>query len=125
MAKVKEKGADDFIDPKVESKEHRKLSFKELMDGSILTRKALSNQLPFILYLSLLAIIYIGNRYHAEKIVRDTTTLQEEVMDLRAESITNASELMLISKQSEVIKLVYANKLDLESSIVPPIKIKQ
>jgi hypothetical protein len=115
----------EFIDPKVERSEHKKASFKELIDGSILTRKAIVRQLPFVLFLSFMAIIYIGNRYHAEKVIRELTNLQFEVKDLRAESITTASELMFISKQSEVVKMIEENQLDLKESVKPPIKIKR
>jgi hypothetical protein len=115
----------EFIDPKVERSEHKKTSFKGLIDGSILTQGAIVSQLPFVLFLSFLAIIYIGNRYHAEKVIRDLTNLQTEVKDLRAEAITTASELMFISKQSEVVKMVEENQLDLQESVKPPIKIKK
>ncbi|MDP4210447.1 MAG: FtsL-like putative cell division protein [Bacteroidota bacterium] len=126
MAKAKSKEeVEEFIDPKIESKEYKKASIKELIDGTILTRKTLSQQLPFIFFLSFLAAIYIGNRYHAEKVIRGMTKLQQEVVDLRAESITTASELMFISKQSEVIKMVNQEQLGLEESTTPPIKIKK
>ncbi len=115
----------EFIDPEIENSEEKKTSFKDLLDGTILTRKSIVNQLPFIFFLTFLAAIYIGNRYHAEKVVRDLTKLQQEVKDLRAESITNASELMFISKQSEVIKMVRGANLNLEESVKPPIKIKK
>jgi hypothetical protein len=115
----------EFIDPKVERSEHKKINVKDWMDGSVLTRKGIVRQLPFILYLSFLATIYIGNRYHAEKVVRNLTKLQTEVRDLRAESITTASELMFMSKQSEVIKMVEANQLELKESVKPPVKIKK
>lgn len=126
MAKAKSKEeVEEFIDPKIESKEYKKASIKELIDGTILTRRTLSQQLPFIFFLSFLAAIYIGNRYHAEKVIRGMTKLQQEVVDLRAESITTASELMFISKQSEVIKMVNQEQLGLEESTTPPIKIKK
>jgi hypothetical protein len=115
----------EFVDPKVEQSEHKKINFKDWIDGSVLTRKGIVNQLPFILFISFLATIYIGNRYHAEKVIRDLTKLQTEVRDLRAESITTASELMFMSKQSEVIKMVEANQLELKESVKPPIKIKK
>lgn len=115
----------EFIDPKEENKEYKKTSFKELIDGSILTRKVIVKQLPFILFISFLAAVYIGNRYHAEKVIRDISKLQEEVQDLRAQAITSASELMFISKQSEVLRLVKENQLGLEESVEPPMKIKR
>jgi len=113
----------DFVEESTEQNELKKGSFKSLLDGSLLTRKRVIRQLPFILFLTFLAIIYIGNRYHAEKIVRKTVVLQNEIKELRAEAITTASELMFISKQSEVSKLVKQNNLKLEESVEPPTKI--
>ena len=113
----------DFVEESTEQNELKKSSFKSLLDGSLLTRKRVIRQLPFILFLTFLAIIYIGNRYHAEKIVRKTVVLQNEIKELRAEAITTASELMFISKQSEVSKLVKQNNLNLEESVEPPTKI--
>ena len=115
----------EFMDPKEENSEFKKFSLKDLIDGSILTRKSIVKQIPYILFLSLLAGVYIGNRYHAEKIIRDLDKLQREVMDLRAESITSASDLMYISKQSEVAKLVKESHLNLKESVTPPIKIRK
>jgi hypothetical protein len=115
----------EFVDPKIESSEFKKFSIKDFIDGSILTRKAIVKQIPFILFISLLAGVYIGNRYHAEKIIRDLDKLQHEEMDLRAEAITSESELMYISKQSEVARLVREAHLNLKESVTPPIKIRK
>jgi hypothetical protein len=70
-----------------------------------------------------LAILYIGNRYHAEKVVRETVSLQNEVKELRAEAITTSAELMSKSRQSAVAKMVKENDLDLEELVEPPKKI--
>jgi hypothetical protein len=124
---VKEKDI-EFIDPKIESKElegKKTTLLKDLIDGTILTRQVMSNQLPFIIFLSMMAGTYIGNRYHAEKVIRDMAKLQVEVKELRAQAITTASELMFISKQSEVVKMVKENQLGLEESLEPPYKIKK
>lgn len=115
----------EFIDPKEEGAEYKKGSLKDLIDGSILTKKVIVKQLPFILYLSFLAAIYIGNKYHAEKVFHDLDKLQQMVKDYRAEAITSESELMFISKQSEVARMVKEAHLDLEESVTPPIKIKK
>lgn len=114
----------EFVDQKVESKELKGTSFREFLDGTVLTRKVVVKQLPFIIFLSFIGIIYIGNRFHAEKVVRDITRIQTEVKNLRAEEITTASELMKLSKQSEVVRLVKENNLGLVESTEPPAKIK-
>jgi hypothetical protein len=71
-----------------------------------------------------LGITYIGNSYHAEKVARRISSLQREVKDLRAESITTAAELMYVSRQSVVQRMVKNSKLDLKESVEPPYKIK-
>jgi hypothetical protein len=115
----------EFIDIKEEKSEYTKFTIRDLLDGSILTRKSLVKQLPFILFLSLLALIYIGNRYHAEKIIRQLDKMQSEVMDLRAESITSEADLMFISKQSEVARLLRDEHSSIKESVTPPVKIRR
>ena len=95
-------------------------SVKDFIDGSVLTRDFVMRQLPFIIFLAILAIIYIGNRYHAEKLVRRSGELQTELKELRAEAITVSAELVHLSRQSEVLKLLRKNNLDLFESVEPP-----
>jgi hypothetical protein len=114
----------EFVEEKKEPKKTKRGSIKDVLDGSLLTNEWFVKQLPYIIFLVVLAFIYIGNRYNAEKIVRKNIELQKEINDLRAESITIAAELMLISKQSEVAKQVKERGLDLEESLVPPKKIE-
>ena len=68
--------------------EKKKDTFKEFLDGRILLRSFVVKQLPFVMFIALLAIVYIGNRYHVEKLVRRTSALQTELNELRAEAIT-------------------------------------
>ncbi|MCK5823032.1 MAG: hypothetical protein KAG95_03450 [Bacteroidales bacterium] len=105
------------------TKNTKKGSIKDFIGGNFLTSENVIKQIPYVLFLSIIAIIYIGNRYEAEKILRETIALKNEVKELRAESITTTSELMYISKQSEVAKLVEEKGLDLKEAVVPPKKI--
>jgi len=113
----------DFIDEPADYSEEKKFSAKSLIDGSVLTRNWVVNQVPFIIFITFLAILYIANRYHAERVVRETVKIQREVEELRFESITTASGLMYISKQSEVTRMVQEKKLGLEELVEPPSKI--
>jgi len=112
-------------EPKAEStgKNEKKIPIKSLLDGSILTRESVIEQLPYLLFITLIAVFYIGNRYHAEKILREMQQTQNELRELRAESITTASKLMFISKQSEVSRLVQQKGLDLKEAVEPPEKL--
>lgn len=122
---MEEKKTDrEFIDEKPEkSKEPLAGSVRDFIDGSVLTRDFVMRQLPFIIFLAVLAILYIGNRYHAEKLVRRSGELQAELKELRAEAITVSAELMHLSRQSEVLKLLEERNLDLSASLEPPKKI--
>ncbi|MQY78358.1 MAG: hypothetical protein GH151_04065 [Bacteroidetes bacterium] len=117
---VRGKKSIEFIDEQKEQTESKRMSVRGLIDGSLLTREAVIKQLPYIIFLTLLILIYIGNRYHAEKVVRKTVELQNEVRELRSEAITTSAELMFISKQSEVTKLVKRKNLELEELKKPP-----
>lgn len=96
---------------------------KELLSGSMVTEKIILNNLWYVLLLTLLAAVYIGNRFHAEKITRETTRLQREVKELRAESLATSADLMYISRQSEVYRLVKEKGLDLEELKTPPYRL--
>ncbi|MCU0461557.1 MAG: FtsL-like putative cell division protein [Bacteroidales bacterium] len=96
---------------------------KELLSGTMVSEKIILKNLWYILLLTLLAAIYIGNRFHAEKITREMTKLQKEVKELRAESLSTSADLMYLSRQSEVYKLVREKGLNLEELKVPPYKL--
>ena len=110
----------EFIDQKEEIKEIKSFSLRDFLDGSILIRNVVSKQLQFILFLTFLAIMYIGNRYHAEKLFRKVSEIQTEVENLRAEQITTTAKLMNVSKPSSVAKMVKERNLGLEELTSPP-----
>jgi len=112
------------FDQSIEEKE-KSLSFRDLLDGNILTRKAVLKQSRFILLLVLIAFLSIANRNHAEKTVINLNRLQSDVKELRARSISTSSELVQISRQSEVKRLVNRYELGLEENLEPPKKLIQ
>ena len=119
----KKKSKVEFVESSVERDEIKGLSLKGVLDGSLLAGSAIVKQLPFIVFLVFLAIIYIGNRYHAEKMIRKIVSAREEVKNLRAEQLTTASELMNHSKPSTVEDMVEQRGLGLKQSTKPPYKI--
>jgi hypothetical protein len=107
------------------SPESPKFRIKELLDGTILVRENMIKQLPYVIFLTVLGVIYIGNRFHAEYMVRQISELKNEVGNLRAEQITTTSELMNISRPSEVAALVKSRNLGLKESLEPPKKLRR
>lgn len=116
-------------EPAVEAKEvmpkqkKARLRIKEFIDGTVLVRDDTRKQLPFVIFLTFLGIIYIGNRFYSERLVRRINDMKAEVGNLRSEQITISSELMNISRPSEVADLVREKNLGLFESLEPPKKI--
>lgn len=100
-------------------------SLRDLLDGNVLTRKTVIKQSRFILLLVLVAFLSIANRNHAEKTVIRLNRLQSDVKDLRAQSITISSDLVRISRQSEVVRLVDRYELGLNENLEPPKKLME
>ena len=122
---MSKRGNVEFVDSKTESDELKGRSIRDILSGSLLTRDIILKNIGFIIWLTFLGIVYIGNSYHAEKIARRTDKLQREVKDLRAESITTAARLMYISRQSVVEQMVKNSRIELKESMEPPYKIEK
>jgi len=73
--------------------------------GLIRYRWIISN-LPYFLFLALLAVIYIYNGHYADRVVRDIGKTGREVQELQYEFKSLKSEVMFRSKQSELDKAV-------------------
>ena len=83
--------------------------------------RALVTNMPFIFFLSALALVYIANSHMAEKKIRRINKLGKEIKELRWEYLNVKSELMFQSKMSEVSKAV--EPLGLKVLNNPPQKI--
>jgi len=77
--------------------------------------------LPFVLYIALLGMIYIGNRHLAEKNIRDIDKLNKEVKQLSYGYKITKADLAYKSTLSEVAKRV--DTLGIKESLQPPQKI--
>ncbi|PTN26388.1 FtsL-like putative cell division protein, partial [Desulfonatronum sp. SC1] len=79
---------------------------------------------PYLLFLVLLAFIYINNHYSVEKLLKEQVALTAETQDLKYEAITTSSDLMQMSRQSEVVRRVQEAGLGLEVLKTPPRVLK-
>jgi hypothetical protein len=93
---------------------------KELLSGSMVSEKIILKNLGYISMVTFLAAVYIANRFHAERITRETSKLQSEVKDLRAEALSTSADLMFVSRQSQVYRLIKEKGLNLEELKTPP-----
>jgi hypothetical protein len=105
-------------------KKGQSVSFiKELLSGSMVSEKIILSNLGYVALITVLLAIYISNRFHAEKITRQMSKLQREVKDLRAEALATSADLMYVSRQSEVFKLINEKGLNLEELKTPPYRL--
>jgi hypothetical protein len=106
----------------VEPKKGVGKSLTDIFNGNFLNSEGMLNLLPFIFFLTFLALFYIANGYYAENKVREINNLGNELKELRSEYITTKSELMFKSKQSEVARSL--SDYGIKESVVPPKKIE-
>ncbi len=91
------------------------------LGGNFLTRDTVLNNIPYLMFLFGLGILYIGNSHFSESSVIRESRLNRELKELRSDFISTRSELMFVSKQSEVAKAV--EPMGIYESVVPPKKI--
>ena len=98
-------------------------SLVDIINGNILTNKYSLKQVPFMMFITGITLLYIANSYYAEKKIRQISKVTNELKELRSEYITSMSKLMFVSKQSEVAKTAEEMGLQIKESTNPPGKI--
>lgn len=106
-----------------EKTKNKKPGVKSFIGGTILTDERVTRQIPFIIFLSFLALLLITNRNWSERTIRKMEIMQDTMDNLRSESITMSSKLMNASRPSEVQKKVEKAGLDLQEPVRPPKKL--
>ena len=72
----------------------------------LLNYQSVVKQIPFFLFLSLLAVIYIYNGHQADNLARDIAQRTRELKELEYEYKTVKGDVLFRSKQSELVKAV-------------------
>jgi len=87
----------------------------------LINYKWVTANVPFFLFLSLLAVLYIANGHIADKTVRDINATANELKELQYEYKTVKSDLMYKSRETEMEKA--AAPLGLKVAAEPPMHI--
>jgi hypothetical protein len=98
-------------------------SVASVVSGNFLSKEATLKNLPFIFFLSFLAICYIANGYYADDQVRKVNKLTNDIKELRTQYIVVKDSLVVKSKQTEVAKALALQQSGIKESVVPPKKI--
>jgi Bacteriodetes cell division protein (FtsL-like) len=88
-----------------------------------LSHKWVVKNIPFFLFLAMLAVLYIYNGHYADKLTRKISVTEKHIKELQYEYKTIKSEVIFRSKASELIKAV--EPLGLKELITPPFLLGQ
>ncbi|MBD0332505.1 MAG: hypothetical protein ICV66_07605 [Chitinophagaceae bacterium] len=85
----------------------------------LLNYQSIVKQIPFFLFLTVLAVIYIYNGHYADKTIREITKTSKDLKELKYEYKTVKGEVLFRSRQSELLKV--AEPVGLKELTVSPI----
>ena len=98
-------------------------TISSILKGEFIAEQNNTKLIPFLLLIVILGLINIRSSFHAEKLLKESISLEKEVADLRLTYITTKSKLMRVYRRSVVEKLVVSQ--DLRTSLTPPEIIEQ
>ncbi|MFT3933270.1 MAG: FtsL-like putative cell division protein [Chitinophagaceae bacterium] len=78
--------------------------------------------IPYFLFLSVLAVLYIYNGHYSDNTIKDINKTSKELKELQYEYKSLKSEVMFRSKQSELAKAV--EPLGLKEMVQPAMVLK-
>ncbi len=84
-----------------------------------ISHKWVVKNIPFFLFLTMLAVLYIYNGHYADKLILKINTTEKHIKELDFEYKTIKSEVIFRSKASELIKAV--EPLGLKELTTPPV----
>ena len=98
-------------------------SLLSILRGEFIADQNNQKFVPFLLFITLLFLLNISISFRAESLLKESTSLEQEIADLYLVHITTKSDLMHMYKRS-VIEEVVADK-NLKTSLTPPTIIKK
>lgn len=100
-----------------------KVTLGELLNGRFFESELFvrNKLLLFIIFLMLLANITV--RYKNATVLREVDTLERDVKELRAHSISVSADIIKLTRPSEILDRIRNSNLGLEPSKEPPRKI--
>jgi hypothetical protein len=88
----------------------------------LLSYKWVVKNIPFFLFLSLLAVLYIYNGHFSDRLIKKINTTEKHIKELEYEYKTVKSEVIFRSKASELAKAV--EPMGLKELTKPPVLLE-
>ena len=109
----------DTDDNATETTPRKSRSILNIFLGNYIAGEAKS-MLPYIVFVTILAIIYIFNGFAMNAQHRKQSRLTEQVKELRSKSMTINAQKMQDMQRSSILKRCQERGIELEESVVPP-----
>ncbi len=100
-----------------------KSSFSSILKGEFISNQKNQRHIPFLLSIVLLILLNIRISFRAERLLKESISLEKEVADLRLVYITTKSDLMSMYKRSVIESVLKDNKI--KTSLIPPFIIEK
>ena len=104
--KNKEVNSSSLVEQPKEKSTSFSISIDKLMNifkvFNFFNRDLVIRNIPFVIYLTFIALFYIWNSYAVDKTVREIDKTDKELNEFRSEFITGKSDLMYKCKMTEV-----------------------
>lgn len=105
--------------------EFGEISVKSILGGDFLMSPFIIRQIVFVMFCVVLMILYTGNRYDSQQDAILIDSLRGRLQEVKYNVLTQSSELMNLSRQSNVEKMLVGTPDSLlHNSITPPFLIK-
>jgi hypothetical protein len=105
-------------------KELKSSTLKDILNGNILNKQFFRRQYKLMLLIVVISIIYIDNRYASEKQLLYSIEINKKIQDAKYESLTISAELMEITRQSSIMKMLAEKGIELKQGKTPPVVIE-
>ena len=99
-------------------------TLKGIAGGTKLVYVLDKKNLPFILYLALIGILYISNTYYTSGTLRQIEKVKVQIKELRYEYVSTRKQLIESSRRNKVIERLKWDSKELKESKVPPYKME-
>ena len=119
-------GSESEDAPKHSSSLHKFILWtKNVLSGDILSNKEVKKHYSYVLFLLVLALLYITHIFSVQQLYREHSQLTRDIKDLRAKSLTISSYRMQATRHSNIIKMLEERGSALEESLTPNVVISK
>lgn len=96
---------------------------KMVQVGDGLTWNWVLDNIPYLIFVTILGLLYILNSRHAERVYTDVSHLNKEVEELRWEYLTKKAKAEKLMSKSNLSNLINKHNLGLQTFTEPPQKM--